>query len=219
MAMEEWVPMRLDIAIDPDVIRLSKMMKPAVRPEVVVGYLHSVWSWASKATDNGVITNVTLDDIEELLHLPQFLHFMERIGWVSEVIGVEGSAVTFEDWEVWNSESRKKRLKNAKRMENYRSRTKVQKMSQEKRTRCSCSCSSSSSSKSKKSSVFQKPTLEQVRAYCKERENSVDAESWMDHYESNGWKVGRNAMKDWRAAVRQWEKRQQAESTQRDITI
>ena len=53
---------------------------------------------------------------------------------------------------------------------------------------------------------FMPPTLEQVREYCEERKNSVDAERFIDYYTSNGWKVGKNAMKDWRAAVRTWER-------------
>lgn len=53
---------------------------------------------------------------------------------------------------------------------------------------------------------FIPPTLEEVRAYCQERKNSVDPERWLDHYTSNGWKVGRNPMKDWKAAVRTWER-------------
>jgi hypothetical protein len=50
-----------------------------------------------------------------------------------------------------------------------------------------------------------KPTLNEVRAYCEERKNHVDPQKWFDHYCSNGWKVGRNPMKDWKAAVRTWE--------------
>lgn len=54
---------------------------------------------------------------------------------------------------------------------------------------------------------FVKPTVDEIRAYCTERRNNVDAEYFYDYYESNGWKVGgRGAMKDWRAAVRTWEK-------------
>jgi hypothetical protein len=53
---------------------------------------------------------------------------------------------------------------------------------------------------------FVKPTIEEVKAYCVERSNIVDADKWFDYYQSNGWRVGRNAMKDWRAAVRTWEK-------------
>lgn len=53
---------------------------------------------------------------------------------------------------------------------------------------------------------FKKPTLEEVKAYCQERGNNVDAEHFIDHYESNGWKVGKNPMKDWKATVRNWER-------------
>lgn len=50
------------------------------------------------------------------------------------------------------------------------------------------------------------PTLEEVKAYCTERGNKVDPERWFDYYTSNGWKVGKNPMKDWKAAVRTWER-------------
>ena len=53
---------------------------------------------------------------------------------------------------------------------------------------------------------FVHPTLEEVAEYCRSRGNKVNAQHWFDHYSANGWKVGRNAMKDWRAAVRNWER-------------
>ena len=53
---------------------------------------------------------------------------------------------------------------------------------------------------------FVPPTLEEVSAYCMERGNGVDAERFISYYESNGWKVGKNPMKDWKAAVRTWER-------------
>ena len=60
----------------------------------------------------------------------------------------------------------------------------------------------------KATTKFKKPTIEEVENYCKERNNNINAESFIDHYEANGWKVGRNSMKDWKAAVRTWEKRE-----------
>ena len=54
---------------------------------------------------------------------------------------------------------------------------------------------------------FTPPTLEEVRAYCKERGNHVDPERFVDFYESKGWMVGRNHMSNWKACVRTWEKR------------
>lgn len=53
---------------------------------------------------------------------------------------------------------------------------------------------------------FIKPTLEEVKAYCLARNNSVDADKWFNYYESNGWRVGRNGMKNWKAAIHTWEK-------------
>lgn len=58
----------------------------------------------------------------------------------------------------------------------------------------------------KRATRFTPPTLEEVKAYCSERGNHVDAERWFDYYTSNGWKVGKNQMKDWKAAVRTWER-------------
>lgn len=56
------------------------------------------------------------------------------------------------------------------------------------------------------SKVFKKPTLEEVQAYCVERNNGVDAETFIDFYESKGWKVGKTPMKDWKACIRTWER-------------
>lgn len=58
---------------------------------------------------------------------------------------------------------------------------------------------------------FTPPTVEEVKAYCRERENNVDAERFIDFYASKGWKIGKNAMKDWRAAVRTWERSSSAD--------
>ena len=58
----------------------------------------------------------------------------------------------------------------------------------------------------KREAAFVKPTIEEVRAYCRERGNCIDAEAFIAHYESNGWMVGRNKMKNWRQAVITWEK-------------
>jgi hypothetical protein len=65
------------------------------------------------------------------------------------------------------------------------------------------------SKEKKKKKVFVRPTIEDIETYCKENDYSVDAEKFIDYYNSNGWKVGRNAMKDWKAAVRNWHKRDQ----------
>lgn len=61
--------------------------------------------------------------------------------------------------------------------------------------------------KKKSAKKFEKPTLEEIADYCRERNNSISPEAFFDFYESKGWKVGNQPMKDWKAAVRTWEKR------------
>ena len=54
---------------------------------------------------------------------------------------------------------------------------------------------------------FNKPTTFEVQDYCTSRNNNIDAEAFIDFYESKGWMVGKNKMKDWRACIRTWEMR------------
>ena len=65
---------------------------------------------------------------------------------------------------------------------------------------------SSAKSTTTKRKRFEKPSISDIKQYCMERNNDVNAEQFFDYYESNGWKVGKNSMKDWRAAVRTWER-------------
>lgn len=60
---------------------------------------------------------------------------------------------------------------------------------------------------------FVKPTEDEVAAYCKERGNTIDAAAFVAFYDSNGWKVGKNPMKDWKAAIRTWEQKRKQEFT------
>lgn len=62
--------------------------------------------------------------------------------------------------------------------------------------------------KAKTRARFAPPSLADVREYCIQRGNSVDPETFIDFYSSKGWKVGSEPMKDWKACVRTWEKRQ-----------
>ena len=61
---------------------------------------------------------------------------------------------------------------------------------------------------SNKKALFKKPTLDQVKNYCILRKNNIDAEAFIDFYESKNFMIGKNKMKDWKAAVRTWERRE-----------
>ena len=61
-----------------------------------------------------------------------------------------------------------------------------------------------------KAKKFIKPTVEEIAAFCKEKKYTVNAQQFFNYYESNGWKIGRNAMKSWQAAVQNWNTREKA---------
>ena len=67
--------------------------------------------------------------------------------------------------------------------------------------------SKSKESIERKTPFFTIPTVEEVRTYCQERGNSIDPEAFVAFYDSKGWKVGREPMRNWKSAVITWEKR------------
>lgn len=70
----------------------------------------------------------------------------------------------------------------------------------------------------KNNNIFIPPSVDEVRAYCKERGNKVDPEVFVDFYQGKGWMVGKNKMKDWKAAVRTWEKSHKGQSEPKSRT-
>ena len=61
---------------------------------------------------------------------------------------------------------------------------------------------------SNKKAFFKKPTLDEVKNYCILRKNNIEAEAFIDFYESKGWQIGKEKMKSWKACVRTWENRE-----------
>ena len=69
---------------------------------------------------------------------------------------------------------------------------------------------------------FAPPSLDEVTQYCNERENGIDPQRFIDFYESKGWMIGKNKMKDWQASVRNWarsEKKDNKKSERRSTDV
>lgn len=69
-----------------------------------------------------------------------------------------------------------------------------------------------------KTTAFSPPAVEEVKEYCLERQNGIDAEHFVDYYTANGWQVGKSKMKDWKAAVRTWERNDRGTAAQENKT-
>lgn len=141
-------------------------------------------------------------------------------GKVPELNGRESVAFDFmsanidRDAESYKDTCNRNRENISKRYERIRANTTVYETYQEKEEEkekeeeelLKKDISNEISKKSTRQKKFVPPTVEEVSAYCLERKNKVDAAYFVDHYTSNGWKVGKQNMKDWKAAVRTWEK-------------
>lgn len=68
-------------------------------------------------------------------------------------------------------------------------------------------------------SRFKAPTREEVKQYAAENKLALNVDNFMDYYESNGWKVGKNPMKDWKATARRWSRENRAQEPKRDESI
>ena len=139
-------------------------------------------------------------------------------GKVPELNGRESVAFDFmsanidRDAEAYKDTCNRNRENISKRYDRIRSNTSVFETYQEKEEEkekeelLKKDISNEISQKSTRQKKFVPPTVEEVASYCLERKNKVDAAYFVDHYTSNGWKVGKQNMKDWKAAVRTWEK-------------
>jgi hypothetical protein len=222
----DWIKMRTDLYRDPKVIgiaeslwdpegllgrHVSQMCQSEmtvtlnVLRNVTVGALVSVWGIARhqgrRVGDDLMLDGVGLRTLDDIAEIPGFGSAMHDVGWVKDV--EEGLCFPkfFKEHNADPTDTYKQ--KNRERQERYRQRhsnvsPNVIVTHREEKNR--------EENKDKKSARnFVKPSIEEVQAYCRERGKGVNAQQWYDHYESNGWKVGRNAMKDWKAAVRKWE--------------
>ena len=81
-----------------------------------------------------------------------------------------------------------------------------------KRQNTYCSCST-------QQQPFQKPTIKEIADYCAERKNKIDPAYFFDYYEAKGWLVGKGKMKDWKAVIRNWERKDPAEAPKKESNI
>ena len=109
----DWIPMRLDLYEDPSVIALAEYME--VREEVIVGYLHKMWSWVSRQCHDGSVTGVTLVALGRVIGLPGFPERVRELTpWLEYTEG-DIPTITIPKWDSWLSESAKARALAARR--------------------------------------------------------------------------------------------------------
>jgi hypothetical protein len=103
----DWIKMRVDLVDDPSVIWMAEQL--GLPEPCVVGYLHTIWSWASRQCNDGSVTGVTLASLQRITHCDHVADLMVKVGWL-EVLENDGMTVLrFPKWERHNSQSAKQR--------------------------------------------------------------------------------------------------------------
>lgn len=213
MADVKWIKVVVDIFDDEKILLIESL--PDADSIIVCWF--KILCLAGKQNNSGVLMlNDRIPYTEEMLAtifrrpiqtVRLALDTFERFGMIEIVNG----AVTIPNWGKHQSLERLEKLREYQREYHREYRKKQGQLSDGKHddklyVNGADIEKETDKDKKEKRNIFIAPTVEEVKAYCEERNNYIDPQKFIDYYTANGWKVGRNKMKDWRAAVRTWEK-------------
>ena len=166
--------------------------------------LMEFWEWADGETEDGFLAGMSVR-ILSASHADTDETFWRQVADVGWLV-IKDDGVLIPRFARWMGTSAKRRLNDTNRKRQTR-RDDVRNLSASNADKLRTERGPEKRrEESNKKPPFIPPCVDEVAAYCRERNNRVDAESFVSHYQSNGWKVGKNPMRDWRAAVRTWEK-------------
>ena len=199
----DWIKFEASTPDKPEVWLIAQAS--GIDPDAVVGKLLRVWIWFDQHTENANAPSVSKLTLDRLVGVSGFCDFIISVGWMHEKDGV----LCLPNFDRHNGKTAKNRALTAKRVAKHTANAKLtlDALAREEKRRDKKKEVTNVTSKKERAPKFQRPTVSDVAAYCADRANGIDPQSFVDYYDSNGWRVGRSAMKDWRAAVRTWEKR------------
>lgn len=218
----DWIKIQENMPEKPEVAEIAEMLG-IEDPDTVAGKLIRVWSWATRNCNADGVTNVTaMKHIDRCAGVTGFAKSMEKAGWLV----VSNGRLVFPNFDRHISQTAKERALTSKRVAKHRANSgngsSVTKTLPEKRRE-------EVQYPSDIVRRFSKPTVDEVAEYGATLSPPfTKAAKFHSFYESNGWKVGKNPMKDWKAAVRTWnnengpqhrEKKAQSEYTSNELQI
>jgi hypothetical protein len=218
----QWIKFSNDTPNKPEIFEIAGALD--MDPDTVLGKLIRIWIWFDEHTIEGDASSVTFAslsrNLDRLVVTPGFCKACVDAGWMKEVNGY----MTLPNFDRHNGETAKKRAQSNRRMAKMRAKpgkksdapgvtSASQKASPDEDEEVKKDSSSKSPKKNLKPKVFVPPDLAEVVEYCKQRDKGVDPEQWFDFYTAKDWYIGKNKMKDWKAAVRTWEKGRDRQQT------
>jgi len=218
-----WIKIETTLLHKPEVMRLAALLD--CDEYKVTGHLVAFWSWVdANLSRNCPEFQGTKSGLDRVAGCPGFVDAMMQVGWLS----LSGTVFTIPHFEYHLSQSAKSRGEDARKKAKSRSvkdkpgtnvpekggqKTDIvgtdlgpeERRVEEKRKE------DTQTQAAKPRRVFVKPTAAEVSDYAASIGSTIDGREFFDFYESKGWKIGREGMKDWRATVRNWEARRKNE--------
>lgn len=239
-----WLQVHQELGRHPKLKRLARALD--ISTPAAVGHLLYLWWWALDYAQDGEIGQFSSDEIAEAAlwggDSNAFLAAMTNCGFVDN--GAPGQRM-IHDWDDYagalmdrlNTQREQSRIRQQRYRERQRetddnalaTRNVTHSVTdchapREDKTREEKSTQEESRVKADRPRCFTPPTVDEVSTYCKERGNGVDPNRFVDFYTAKNWKIGKDRMTDWKAAVRTWERRDEQEpggqhaTNQRDYT-
>lgn len=195
----DWIKVECTTPDKPEIHAISQIL--GLKPDETLGKLIRIWAWADSNISDGCVkrfcnANVTPESIiDHVCGVTGFAEAMISVGWLER----KNDSISFPSFDRHNGNPAKKRAETYRRVKRFRNASSVTNALPETETETNIN--------SEKRKKFVPPTVEQVRTYCRERNNSIDPELFIAHYEANGWMQSKGkAIVSWEAAVRTWEK-------------
>ena len=212
----DWIKVEHVTPDKPEVWAMAERL--GIDADAVVGKLVRIWIWADQQTHDGNARSVTKALLNRVSGVTGFAEAMIDVGWLK----AEETGLVFTNFERHNGHTAKKRSLSAKRVEAHRASNatvtpealheRYKSATREEKRREEIDSSNTETQEPQGTAkparvCFRKPTAQDVAEYATGICANVDPQEFIDHYTSNGWKVGKAPMKDWKAAVRNWAKR------------
>lgn len=201
-----WIEFHQQLGRHPKVLRLAGKLH--VHPAQTIGHLAYLWWWSLDYAPNGDLSASTSTEVAAAAVWPGnadgFLAALKETGWVDD----DGM---LHDWMDYAGRLVEERRRDAERKRIFRQSSAGCPPDVHRTSRVPNPTQPNSTQPNQKSTnigpprpAFKKPSVEEVRDFIRSNRYNVEGETFHAYYESNGWKVGRNPMRDWKAAVRTW---------------
>jgi hypothetical protein len=195
----DWIKMQKSLPRDPRVVRISSALK-ADRLRTVGG-LFSAWCLFDEQTEDGKLEGYTPEILDDLIGFPGLAKAMQSVGWLD----IDGDSLRVPRFEEHNGQSAKRRAQDVVRKTSAR---KADKCPQDEKTFVHEKSALEKRREDESNKRMAKPSVDEISEYGKTLDPPFrKAEAFVAFYESNGWKVGKNPMKDWKAAIRTWQQK------------